>query len=288
MAESGNAGAGWLDGRVALVTGGASGLGEAIVRRYVSEGARVGVFDRSVKRGQALADEFPGLVVASAGDVRSLADQQAAVRVTVSAFGKLDVLVANAGIWDYGTSLIGLADDSIASTFDEIIGINVKGYLLSAKAALPPLVQSNGAMIFTISNAGFHADGGGPIYTASKHAVVGLVKQLAFECAPHVRVNAVAPGAIPTDLRGPEALGMEERSITKAFFNRPRDAVLPLSHLPQPEEYTGGYVLLGSRENSSMATGAILNFDGGFGTRGVRRVRGGDELDELFADWSAD
>ena len=192
-------------------------------------------------------------------------------------------MVANAGIWDYNTPLVNLSDDTVGETFDEIIGINVKGYLFSAKAALAELVRSNGAMIFTISNAGFHADGGGPIYTASKHAVVGLVKQLAFECAPHVRVNAVAPGAIPTDLRGPNALDMQDRSITKAFFTGPRDAVLPLSELPTAQAYTGAYVLLGSRENSSMATGAILNFDGGFATRGVRRVRGGDELLAQFS-----
>ena len=112
---------------------------------------------------------------------------------------------------------------------------------------------------------------------------LGLVKQLAFECAPHVRVNAVAPGAIPSDLRGPSALGMQDRSITEAFFTRPRDAVLPLSDLPTAEEYTGAYVLLASRENSSMATGAILNFDGGFANRGVRRVRAGDDLLERFS-----
>ena len=274
---------GWLRDRVALVTGGASGLGAAIVRRFVSEGARVGVFDKSPERLAALSHELGERIVTCAGDVRELADQRGAVAAVEHAFGRLDVMVANAGIWDYNTPLVDLADERIASAFDELFAVNVKGYLLSAKATQEALVRSGGTMIFTISNAGFHADGGGPLYTASKHAVVGLVKQLAYECAPHVRVNAVAPGAIPTDLRGPQALGMEEQSITNTFFKgRRRSAVLPLSDLPSPEDYTGAYVLLASHENASMATGAILNFDGGFAVRGVRQARAGDDLPERF------
>ena len=273
----------WLEGQAALVTGGASGLGEAIVERFLAEGANVGVFDKSEERLEQLSSRFGSSVVTCPGDVRELKDLYRAVSAVETTFGKLDTLVANAGIWDYNTHLVDLDDEQIARSFDELFAVNVKGYLLSAKAAQKALVSSGGSMVFTISNAGFHADGGGPIYTASKHAVVGLVKQLAYECAPHVRVNAVAPGAIPTDLRGPSALGMEERSITESFFKgRKRDAVLPLSDLPQPGDYTGAYVLLASRQNASMATGAILNFDGGFGTRGVRQARAGDDLPSRF------
>lgn len=274
---------GWLKGRVALVTGGASGLGAAVVARFVAEGARVGVFDKSAKALASIESRHGEAVVGIVGDVRELADQRRAVAVTVAQFGCLDVLVANAGIWDYNRALVDLGDDELGATFDELFAVNVKGYLFAAKAAQAELVKSRGSMIFTISNAGYHADGGGPIYTASKHAVVGLVKQLAFECAPYVRVNAVAPGAIPTDLRGPHALGLEERSITQAVFaGQTRGPVLPLSDLPAPEDYTGAFVLLASKENASMATGAVLNFDGGFAVRGIRRARAGDGLDERF------
>ena len=137
--------------------------------------------------------------------MRDLAANKRAVADAVAAFGRLDVLVANAGIWDYGRALVDLPEDRIDEAFDELIGINVKGYLFAAKAAQGALVASRGSMIFTVSNAGFFPDGGGPLYTASKHAAVGLIRQLAFECAPHVRVNGVAPGAIATDLRGPRA-----------------------------------------------------------------------------------
>src|SRR5208337_1786381 len=112
----------------------------------------------------------------------------------------------NAGIWDSSISLAALPDDRISAAFDELFCVNVKGYLLGAKAAYRELPQTNGCIIFTVSNAVFYPCGGGPLYTASKHAVVGLIRQLAYELAPKIRVNGVAPGAIPTDLRGPRSL----------------------------------------------------------------------------------
>ncbi|HKV54688.1 MAG TPA: 3-(cis-5,6-dihydroxycyclohexa-1,3-dien-1-yl)propanoate dehydrogenase [Candidatus Binataceae bacterium] len=269
---------GWLDGKVALVTGGASGLGRAIVARFIDEGADVAVLDRSPDGCARLRGELGNAIVVTQGDVTSIADNRRAVAECVGRFGKLDCFVGNAGIWDYSLPLARLPEDKISQAFDELFGINVKGYLLGAKAALPELLKSRGNIIYTVSNAGFYVAGGGPLYTASKHAVVGLVRQLAFELAPGIRVNGVAPGAIPSDIRGPQALGMEARSISSIPLGDFVEKFIPLAKLPQPRDYTAHYVLLASNENSSTATGAVINCDGGMGVRGFPRAAGGHDL----------
>ncbi|KAB7738872.1 3-(cis-5,6-dihydroxycyclohexa-1,3-dien-1-yl)propanoate dehydrogenase [Parvibaculum sedimenti] len=274
---------GRLDGQVALITGGASGLGRAIVDRFVAEGARVGVLDRSRERLDQLKSDHGNRVCCSAGDVRSFADNEAAVRDCVAAFGSLDSAVGNAGIWDYSVPLVDLPPENIDEAFDELFQVNVKGYMLIAKAALPALVRSQGSLIFTISNAGFYPDGGGPLYTATKHAVVGLVRQLAYEFAPSVRVNGVAPGGIGTDLRGPASLGMAERSIESIDLPKMAGPILPIGRLPTPEEYTGAYVFFATRGDTVPATGSLLNYDGGIGIRGFGGPAGGRGLAERFA-----
>jgi cis-2,3-dihydrobiphenyl-2,3-diol dehydrogenase len=155
----------------------------------------------------------------------------------------------------------------------------VLGYLLLAKAALRPLVESQGSLIYTVSNAGFLPNGGGTLYTASKHAVVGLIRQLAYELAPHVRVNGVAPGAIATQLRGPESLGMQDRAFPGESMERNAPGFVPIGRMPTPAEYTGAYVFFASREDNVPATGTVLNHDGGFAVRGLGATpRGGDDL----------
>ncbi len=271
-----------LDGLVTLITGGASGLGRAVAERFVAEGGSVVVLDRSESKLAELTARYKGRIHAVVGDVRDLDAHKRAVAEATSAFGRLDVLVGNAGIWDYGCALVDLPENAIDAAFDELIGINVKGYLFAAKAALPALVASRGSMIFTVSNAGFYPDGGGPLYTASKHAAVGLIRQLAFECAPHVRVNGVAPGAIATDLRGPRALDMANRSIGEVLVADMMKGKLPIDRLPAPEDYAAAFVFFAAAAESGQATGSIVNIDGGFAARGVARVRGGDSLTETF------
>ena len=185
---------GWLDGSVALVTGGGSGIGRAIVARFVEEGARVGVLDRVPARAAQLRADFGDTVVAIPGDVTRREDNARAVAETVAAFGRLDVFVGNAGVFDNFLSLADFPEERLAQAFDEMFAVNVKGYLLGAKAALAELTKTEGSIIFTASVAGFNSGGGGAIYTASKHAVVGLIRQLAVELGPRVRVNGVAPG----------------------------------------------------------------------------------------------
>ena len=269
---------GALEDEVVLVTGGASGLGRAIVERFLEEGARLTVFDRAADRLKELSDSHPGKIEAVAGDVRSVDDNSRAVVHCVAKFGRLDCAIGNAGIWDYSVSLDALPPERIDSAFDEIFHINVKGYLNLAKAALPALVQTSGALIFTVSNAGFDPAGGGPLYTASKHAVVGLIRQLAYELAPAVRVNGVAPGPIETDLRGPEALGLAQRSIASIKLSKVAAPNVPLGKVPATSDYAGGYVFLASRRDSRPATGGVLSLDTGIAVRGIGRASAGSGL----------
>lgn len=261
---------GWLDDTVALVTGAGSGMGRAIVERFVAEGARVGALEINAEKADELRRDYGADVEVTVGDATSYADNRRAVEATTAAFGKLDVLVANAGVWDYGVSLEALPADAIDAAFDEVFHLNVKGYLLGAKAALEALRATKGSIIFTVSNAGFWPGGGGPLYTGAKHAVMGLVKQLAYELAPDVRVNGVAPGGMPTDLRGPRALGMSELSWGSLPVDSIIERMSPLGRPIAAADYTGHYVLLASRENSLTVTGSVHNCDGGMGVRGRR------------------
>ena len=276
---------GRLTGQTVLITGGASGLGASIVAKCIAEGANVGVLDKSAAGCEALQEEYLERIVTIPGDVRSLADNERAVKACVERFGALDCAIGNAGIWDYSVPLVDLPGDKLSDTFDELFQINVLGYVLLAKAALAALVRSKGSMVFTVSNAGFLPDGGGVLYTATKHAVVGLIRQLAFELAPHVRVNGVAPGAIATHLKGPASLGMEARRFPGARLTENAAGFVPLGKMPTPDEYASAYIFFACREDNVPATGSVLNYDGGFGVRGMGdRLRGGDDLESRLPD----
>ena len=279
---------GALTDEVVLITGGASGLGRAIVDRFLEEGARLAVLDRTPDRLAELAAANPDRLAVFAGDVRDIGDNQRAVEACVTRFGRLDCAIGNAGIWDYSVSLDALPAERIDAAFDELFHINVKGYLNLAKAALPALVRSSGALIFTVSNAGFDPAGGGPLYTASKHAVVGLIRQLAYEFAPAVRVNGVAPGPIETDLRGPAALGLEDRSIGSVNLSAVAGPNVPLGRVPATSDYAGGYVFLASRRDSRPATGGVLSLDSGIAVRGMGRVSAGAKLAAKYGMAGAD
>jgi NAD(P)-dependent dehydrogenase (short-subunit alcohol dehydrogenase family) len=275
---------GRLDGEVVLITGGASGLGRAVVARFVEEGAQLAVLDRSAERLAALDAALADKVVTIAGDVRSGDDNRRAVEACVARFGKLDCAIGNAGIWDYSRSLDALPADRLDAAFDELFHVNVKGYLHLAKAALPALVRSAGSLIFTVSSAGFDAAGGGPLYTASKHAVVGLIRQLAYELAPTVRVNGVAPGPIETDLRGPAALDMAERSMSGINLASTAAPNVPLGIVPTPADYAGGFVFLASRRDNRATTGSVVSLDTGIAARGVGRASAGEKLAAKYGE----
>ena len=272
-----------LKDEVALVTGGGSGLGRAVVDRFVAEGARVAVLDRSPLRLKELCAAHGNAVVGVEGDVRHLTSHEEAVTRCVETFGKLDCLIGNAGVWDYSIPLVDLPDDRIEDAFDEVFSINVKGYLLAAKACLPELVKSRGSVIFTASNAGFYPAGGGALYTGSKHAVVGIVKQLAYELGPHVRVNGIAPGGIGgSDLRGPHSLGMRDTSISTLPLGEMLSKVLPTERMATAEEYTGAFVFFATRAETVPLTGSMLNYDGGIGVRGLTEPNLGATLEKYL------
>lgn len=277
----------WLEGDVAFITGGGSGIGRAVAVRFLQEGAAgVAVLGRNVDRIRTIAAEAgvdESRVLPIAGDVRSAADLEAAVAEILERFGRLDVLVPNAGIWDFNKSIHRTTPEEIGAIYDELFDINVKGYLLTVSVAWRALVASEGNIVMTLSNAAFYPAGGGPVYTAAKHATRGLVTQLAYELAPKVRVNGVAVGGLRTDLRGPESAGMKDRSIEQSFVKRDADAGpnmwLPLHDAStDPVDSTGPYVLLASRRNASVVTGAVINADGGIGVRGFATAAGGDGL----------
>ena len=224
---------GWLDGQVALVTGGGSGIGQAIVRRFVQEGARVAT--------------------------------------TVDAFGQLDIFVGNAGVFDRALPLADIPEDQLSAACDELFGVNVKGCILGAKAALPELQKTSGCMIFTASVAGMNSGGGGTIYTASKHAVIGLIRQLAVEVGPAIRVNGVAPGGTRTDLRGLAVFRQDDRShFTDPGVEERLRANNPLRMMLEPDDLAGAYVFLASPSARGI-TGSIVTVDAGSMLRMPRR-----------------
>jgi NAD(P)-dependent dehydrogenase (short-subunit alcohol dehydrogenase family) len=263
---------GRLDGQVALVTGGGSGIGLAVVARFIEEGARVGIMERAADRVEALRSRFGAAVVAMSGDAGDLADNKRAVAATVSAFGQLDVFVGNAGIFDVYASFADLAEDDLTRAYDELFGVNVKGCIFGARAALPALRKTGGAMIFTASVAGLNSGGGGVLYTASKHAVVGMIREMAVELGPDIRVNGVAPGGTMTDLRGLATLGNDDRSqfANPAIAERLR-AGNPLQLALQPDDLAGAYIFLASRRDAKGITGTIVTVDGGAMLRMPRR-----------------
>jgi len=236
----------------------------------VAEGARVVAFDRATDRVVAVAESYDGPVAGVVGDVTRYEDLERGVMEALERFGRLDVLVPNAGMFDYGAGLLATPPDDLARAFDELFAVNVKGYLLAVKAAAEALIATRGSVVMTASMSSSHAGIGGVVYTASKHAVVGLVRQLAHELAPEVRVNAVAPGFMATDIRGPEALGQGKRTPSSVpGLEEVAKAAAPLGFLPRPEDYTGHYVQLASRQNAAATTGIVVATDGGLDVRGI-------------------
>lgn len=263
---------GSLQGEVALVTGGATGIGRAVVRRFVAEGARVVVLQRRRAAAEDLLAELGDAIAVVEGDVRSATANRAAVAEAIERFGGLDVLVGNAGVWDFGRPLARYGDDAeLEDAFREMFDVNVKGYLLAAAAARAAILERRGTMIFTTSSSASYAGGGGPVYVASKHAVVGLIRQLAYELAPTARVNGVAPGATRTPLHGPAALGQTDRHVDALLEGEDAHdrvaAGLPLGFVSEPEDHAGIFVLLASRDGARFTTGAVVPSDGGLEVR---------------------
>ncbi len=259
---------GLLEGKTVVFTGAGAGIGREVVRHFVGEGARVVAVDLS-PAVTGLPDELGDAVLPIVGDVSDPAVNQSAVDTAVSAWGKLDVFAGNAGVYDGAKPLEEIELDTLPAAFGELMGVNVLAPLLGVRAALPHLIASRGCVILTGSFATYHASGGGVLYTASKHAVLGLVRQLAYEFAPDVRVNGIAPGVAPTKLRGVGALGQEPAdSVLDGTA-----AALPTQEVPALSDFNGVFTLLASDQSRAM-TGTMVPVDSGLGIRGLARPGG--------------
>lgn len=240
-----------LDGKVAIITGSASGMGLEEAQLFAREGAKVVIADVNVEAGEKVAGDIKaegGEATFIEVNMRDGASVQALVDKTVETYGSLDIVVNNAGIFDKYASILDTSEEQ----WDLILDVNLKGIYLMAKAAISGMIERGGGTFVNIASvAGLVAAKGGASYTASKHGVIGLTKHMVSEYAKDgIRTNAIAPGTIVTPL------------IKDVVANIPTDPV-PMRRFGQPNEVAELAVFLASDEAQFM-NGAIVPIDGGF------------------------
>lgn len=242
---------GKLDGKVAIVTGAARGMGEATARLFHAEGAAVVVSDVLEEAGIAVAASLGERAIFCRHDVTDEARWQAVVAETIARFGRLDILVNNAGILKFQTLV-----DMPASEFMSVINVNLFGVFLGIKTAAPAMIaQRSGSIVNISSTGGFRATNGGGAYTASKFGVRGLTKTASLELGHlGVRVNSVHPGGIDTPLTNPS--GESQAEVDAKYIN------FPMQRAGRPEEIARASLFLAS-DDSSYCCGAEIVADGG-------------------------
>lgn len=274
--EGGQDMTGRLDGRVAVITGGASGIGEGTVRRFVEEGARCVIADLQIDRATSLAGELGDSCLPMSADVSSEADVEQLVDTCVEHFGALDVMFNNAGI----LGAVGPITEVSAEGWDRTIGVMLTGVFYGIKHAARAMQQQErgGVIINTASTAGVRAGLGPHVYTAAKHGVVGLSQSTATELGRYgIRVNVVAPGGTVT--------GLTARLTTGDHTNLDRATELigahgPLGRGAQPLDIANAVLYLASDE-AAMVNGAVLVVDGAgevIGDRNHRFVEMGNQV----------
>ncbi|MBK9714942.1 MAG: L-iditol 2-dehydrogenase [Kouleothrix sp.] len=253
-----------LQGKVAIVTGGASGMGKAICLRYAKEGASVVVADMNLAGAQKVAEEISGSggkAVAAQVDVRNQQQVQAMVDTAVREFGGLDILVNNAGV-----GKIIPFFETTEKDWDFMFDINCKGLLWCSQAAAKVMVEQGrgGKIVNLASQAGRRGESLVLAYCASKACVISMNQSIALALAPHkINVNAIAPGIVDTpfwdevDKQFAKLLNMEVGEPKRTFTKS-----IPLGRIEQPEDVTGPAVFLASSE-SDYITQQCLNVDGG-------------------------
>jgi 3-oxoacyl-[acyl-carrier protein] reductase len=242
-----------LSGKNAIVTGGASGIGAGIVRRFVAEGARVAIADINADAAAALAAELGAAALALAVDVTSAASV-AALAAAAAALGPLDILVNNAGIGHVPQPLEELAD----AEFERVLAVNVRSIYLTARAFVPAMkARRRGAILNIASTAGVSPRPRLTWYNASKGWVITATRSMAVELAPFgVRVNALNPVASETPLLA-TFMGADTPEIRARFL-----ATIPLGRFATPEDMGHAATYLCSDE-AAMVTGVALEVDGG-------------------------
>jgi meso-butanediol dehydrogenase/(S,S)-butanediol dehydrogenase/diacetyl reductase len=250
-----------LEGKVALITGGGTGIGAAIARRFVEDGARVCITGRRYKKLKEVADALPkGSALAFAGDVSRYEDIKAMVRAALEFGGKLDVLVNNAARESRG-SITELDPDE----WRQVIEVNLTAPFLLMRECIPYMIKAGGGSVINIASlGGMRCLPATPVYCTTKAGLIMLTQQAALDYGPSkVRCNAVCPGATRTHLletvaaRLVEKLGTDEDGAF-AYFTRN----VPLKRVSRPEEIAGLCSYLAS-DDSSFMTGAALLIDGG-------------------------
>lgn len=240
-----------LKDKVALVTGGARGIGEGIVRRFVAEGAKVMIGDVLDEAGVALADELGANVAFLHHDVTSRADWREVIAQTEARFGKLDILVNNAGVLFF----CGFEDLS-EGQIDTLIDVNLKGVINGCQLAIPALERAGGGAIVNMSSAdGISGANAVSVYCATKFAVRGLTKALALELGPRgIRVNSIHPGGIYTPMANP--MNVPKELADQGFW------IYPAQRMGLPEEIGAAAAYLAS-DDASYCMGTELSVDGG-------------------------
>lgn len=248
---------GRLDGRAAVVTGGARGIGEGIVRRYVAEGARCVIADIDAEAGERLADELGEATVFVRCDVTNEDDIVAAIDACIERFGALDIMINNAGV----VGVQGPIQDTTREDYDRTMAVLLTSVFLGTKHAMRVMkVQGSGSIINTSSTAGVQGGLGPHIYTTAKHGVVGLSKSAAVEAAPRgVRVNVLCPGATLSSLTAGLVTG--DKDNLDAAYDR-LSSKYPGGKAPRPEDMANAAVWLGSDEGRFM-NGAVIVMDAG-------------------------
>lgn len=254
-----NAGPRKLEGKVAIVTGGAGGIGFATARRMLEEGARVLLVDRSREPLEAAARELGANAAWTTADVSSAEDTARYVQEAVTKFGGVDIVFANAGI----EGAVKPLTETSVEDFDRVLAVNVRGAWLTIKHSVPELVKrGGGSIIITSSVAGVVGSPGLSPYVTSKHAVMGLVKCAAVELAPlNIRVNSVNPGPIENRMMRSieeQANPGDPGAVKGGFLSK-----IPLGRYGTNEEIASVAVFLASAD-SAYCTGTSILADGGF------------------------